>query len=100
MIIWVRLQIQMAEGGGGEDLDKYGDRKRREMLGRIEGRKRRGVAGLQPVDMEVEVGEVHHVSVPMEEEDLQPSASASPTTLGATGDLPTSDITEIADIVK
>ena len=89
----------MAEGGGGEDLDKYGDRKRREMLDRIEGRKRRSVAGFQPVDMEVDVGEVDHVSVPMEEEDLQPSASASPT-LDATGDLPTNDITEIADIVK
>ena len=88
----------MAEGGGGRDLEKYGERKRREMLSRIEGRKRRGVDVFQPADMEVEVGDVEHV-VPVEEEVLQPSASASPT-LDATGDLPTSDITEIAEIIK
>ena len=62
----------MAECGGGKDLD-YGDRKRKEMLDRIEGRKRRGVVSVHPVDMEVE-GEVVP-GVPVVEEVLQPSAS-------------------------
>ena len=67
----------MAECGGGKDLD-YGDRKRKEMLDRIEGRKRRGVVSVHPVDMEVE-GEVVPVSVPVAGEVQQPSASPSPT---------------------
>ena len=86
----------MAECGGGKDPD-YGDRKRKEMLDRIEGRKRRGVVSVHPVDMEVE-GEVVP-GVPVVEEVLQPSASASPT-LDAIPDLPMSKIKKIADRVR
>ena len=98
MIVWIRLQIKMAEGGGGKDLDGYGARKRKEMLDRIAGRKRRGVVGVEPDDMEVE-GEVVPVSVPVVGEVQQPSASPSPT-LDVTPDLPMSRIMKIADRVK
>ena len=97
----------MAEGGGSKDLGGYGDRKRKEMLDRIAGRKRRGVVGgrkgrgvvgVEPDDMEVE-GEVVPVSVPVVGEVQQPSASPLPT-LDVTPDLPMSRIMKIADRVK
>ena len=89
----------MAEGGGGEDLGGYGDRKRREMLDRIEGRKKRGVADLQPVDVALGAGDVEPDIVPLVGEVLQPSVPASPS-LGAKPRLPSTRIMELAESVK
>ena len=98
----------MSEGVGDENLGSFGDRKRREMIERLEDRKRRReVADVQPVNMEVEHSvEVKPESVPAEVEVLQPTASppTSPSVSHSdssdTEDLPMSTIEEIAERVQ
>ena len=95
----------MAEGGGDENLGSFGDRKRREMIERMEDRKRRReVADVQPVKIGLEV---KPGSVPAEGEVLQPIASppTSPSVSHSDSsdtedDLQMSRIEEIAERVQ